>query len=158
MNSRPLSKSITFKKSGGRGSVSAVISAPSIRPKGRGGSPSGPKIQLQRAVKQKSTIQNPRESRGERREARGERREARGERREARGEAAKPRSSFCLLRFATVGSQPTHSTFPQPMRYRAGVPTSSFFLLPSYFFLLPSYFASPLLQPLRQPSVQDSLK
>ena len=39
-----------FKKSGGRCSVSAVASAPIFRLKGRGGSPSGPKIQAQRAV------------------------------------------------------------------------------------------------------------
>ena len=56
MNSRPHSKSTTFKKSGGRCAVSAMVSAPSFRLKGRGGSPSGPKIQAQRAVKQKSKI------------------------------------------------------------------------------------------------------
>jgi hypothetical protein len=47
-------KSTTFKKSGGRCAVSAVVSAPSFRLQGRGRSPSGPKIQAQRAVKQKS--------------------------------------------------------------------------------------------------------
>jgi hypothetical protein len=49
----------TFKKSGGRCSVSAVVSESSIRLQGRGGSPSGPKIQAQRAANPKSTIQNP---------------------------------------------------------------------------------------------------
>jgi hypothetical protein len=48
----------TFKKSGGRCAVSAGVSAPSFRLHGRGRSPSGPKIQAQRAVKPKSTIQN----------------------------------------------------------------------------------------------------
>ena len=52
-------KSTTFKKSGGRCSVSAVASAPSFRLQGRGGSPSGPKIQAQCAVKPKPKIQNP---------------------------------------------------------------------------------------------------
>ena len=47
------------KRSGGRCSVSAVVSAPSFRLHGRGGSPSGPKIQAQRAANPKSTIQNP---------------------------------------------------------------------------------------------------
>ena len=46
----------TFKKSGGRCAVSAVVSAPSFRLQGRGRSPSGPKIQAQRAGKPKSTI------------------------------------------------------------------------------------------------------
>lgn len=49
-------KSTTFKKSGGRCAVSAVVSAPSFRFHGRGRSTSGPKIQAQRAVKPKSTI------------------------------------------------------------------------------------------------------
>jgi hypothetical protein len=48
-----------FKKSGGRCSFSAVVSAPSLRLQGRGRSPSGPKIQAQRAVKPKSKTQNP---------------------------------------------------------------------------------------------------
>jgi hypothetical protein len=52
-------KSTIFKKSGGRCAASAVVSAPSIRLKGRGGSPSGPKIQAQRAVNPKSKIQHP---------------------------------------------------------------------------------------------------
>ena len=69
-------------------------------------------------------------------------------RRESRLESRAPQRRSRLLRFATVGSQPTHSTFPQPMRYRAGVH-------PSYFTLFPD---SPLLQSLRQPPVQDSLK
>jgi len=52
-------KSTIFKKPGGRCAVSAEVSAPSIRLKGRGGSPSGPKTQAQRAANQKSIIQNP---------------------------------------------------------------------------------------------------
>ena len=46
------------QKSGGRCSVSAEVSATSCRLKGRGGSPSGPKIQAQRADQPKSNIQN----------------------------------------------------------------------------------------------------
>jgi len=47
-------QSTTFKKPGGRCAVSAVVSAPSIRLKGRGGSPSGPKIHNLKFI-----IQNP---------------------------------------------------------------------------------------------------
>ena len=90
--------------------ASAVVSAPRFRLQGRGRSPSGPKIQAQRAVKPKSKNSASFTSYP------------------LPATAATPLSSFCLLRFATVGSQPTHSTFPQPMRYRAGVPTSSFLL------------------------------
>ena len=57
----------TFKKSGGRCAVSAVVSASSFRLQGRGGSPSGPKFQAQRAVKPKSTTRSSRETRVERR-------------------------------------------------------------------------------------------
>ena len=47
----------SFKKSGGRCAVRAVVSAPSFRLQSRGRSPSGPKIHAQRAVKPKSKIQ-----------------------------------------------------------------------------------------------------
>ncbi len=58
---------IPSAKTGGRCVVSAVASEPSFHLQGRGGSPSGPKIQAQRAVKPKSTTRSSRETRVERR-------------------------------------------------------------------------------------------
>ena len=107
-------------KSGGRCSVSAEVSAPRFHLQGWGRSPSGPKIQAQRAVKPKSTI----------------------------GRLLAP---FIFLPAPLrYGWLPAY-TFDFPAAYalsRGG----------SYFILLTSYFASPLLQSLRQPPVQDSLK
>jgi hypothetical protein len=62
------------------------------------------------------------------------------ERPESRAERRGPQRRSRLLRFATVGSQPTHSTFPQPMRYRAGVHPSTFILHP---FLHPLPIQNP---------------